>query len=129
VGWTSDASGVDHGFFYDINTKVVKHVSFKQESRITAINNQGIAVGQYKYTGLVDHAMIWNVTTGVAEDLNKRLQPQQRLPEISWPPPDHGWALLEAWGVNDANQITGVGTHVIKGTYYQRGYRLAPIVT
>jgi probable HAF family extracellular repeat protein len=129
VGWASDSSGVDHGFFYDLNTRVVKHVPFAQESRITSINNKGVAVGIYKYTLLSDRALIWNVNTGVAEDLNKRLRPEQRLPETSYPPPQHGWALLEAWGINDAGRITGYGTRAIKGIYYQRAFRLAPVLT
>jgi probable HAF family extracellular repeat protein len=127
VGWTSDSSGVDHGFFYDINTRAVKHVTLPYETRITSSNNQGTAVGMYKKNALWERALIWNVNTGVAEDLNNRLRLEDRLPDTSWPPPQKGWVLLQAWGINDAGQITGSGTSVINGYYYHRSYRLTPI--
>ena len=120
VGWTTSEDRIWHGFFCDLNSREVKHIAGEAESLATAVNNQGLAVGRYKYTGLVDHALLWNVATGALDDLNDLLREDER------PPGDNWWALLEAWGVNDAGQICGFGTHVIDGLYVQRGYVLAP---
>lgn len=107
----------------------MKHVSLSTESKIMTINNQGLAAGTYKKNWLWERAPIWNVATGVAEDLNGRLRTEDRLPESSWPPPQKRWALLQAWGINDAGHVTGSGTHVINGVYWQRAYRLSPVRT
>jgi probable HAF family extracellular repeat protein len=120
VGWATSEDRVWHGFFCDLNSGQVKHIAGESESLATALNNQGLAVGRYKYTGLVDHALIWDVASGAVEDLNERLQDDAR------PPGDNWWALLEAWGINDAGQICGFGTRVIEGLYVQRGYVLTP---
>jgi probable HAF family extracellular repeat protein len=128
VGWTADRDGVDHGFFYDVNTKVVKHIAFAEESRIFSINNEGLAVGQYQWAHLVNHALRWNVITGATHDLNSLLCTDERLSETGYPRQASRWSLLEASSINDAGQITGVATRFIDHEWRPRAYLLTPVL-
>jgi hypothetical protein len=121
VGWATSGDRVNHGFFADLSTRRARHIPGEAESLVTAINNQNLAIGQFKYTGLIDHPLVWDVDADVVEDLNERLPPDLR------PPNPSRWTLFEAWGVNDAGQITGFGTHVVEDEYHARAYRLTPM--
>jgi probable HAF family extracellular repeat protein len=61
-----------------------------------AINSSGQVVGESN-RGTIDHAFL--SYNGTMTDLNDLL------------PPDSGWTLNYAYGINDAGQITGVGTY------------------
>jgi hypothetical protein len=111
-----------------VNAKVLKHVAFAQESRISSINNQGFAVGQYQWARLVNHALMWNVATGAADDLNSLLCADDRLSDTGWPQPALGWSLLGASSINDAGQIAGVGTRFIDCEWRPRAYLLTPVL-
>jgi probable HAF family extracellular repeat protein len=74
------------------------------------INNKGQVVG-----GSGGKAFIWQ--DGKMTDLNKLI------------PPDSGWLLVTATGINDAGQIVGVGTYKDSIKYKDniRGFMLTPL--
>ena len=73
-----------------------------------ALNNAGQVVGAAQTAQGAVRALLWN--GGAATDLNALL------------PAESGWVLTVAWGINDAGQIVGAGTH----NGQQRGFLLTP---
>jgi probable HAF family extracellular repeat protein len=75
-----------------------------------ALNNRRQVVG-YSFTAKKEsRAFIWE--NGVMTDLNDLL------------PPNSGWILYKAYGINDKGQIVGVGYHA--GPYEDRAFLLTP---
>lgn len=65
-----------------------------------SINSDGYVVGYSTTPGdTSQHAFIWRNTLEGMTDLNSML------------PPDSGWILESAYGINDSGQITGVGRY------------------
>src|SRR5438874_2687732 len=62
------------------------------------INNRHQIVGKYDLGGGATRAFLWTREHGMI-DLTTLL------------PPDSGWTLTEANGINDAGQIVGAGIH------------------
>jgi probable HAF family extracellular repeat protein len=71
------------------------------------INNAGTVVGASATTNGTQHAFLYDT---MMRDLNDFL------------PPDSGWLLTSAQGINDAGQITGYGTYNGEG----RAFLLSP---
>ena len=115
AGWATDEDRQWQGFVCDLYTGDVKHIGGVTDSLVTAVNNQGLAVGRYRATlsTLSYRALAWDFATDTIVDLN----------ELTG---DDDWTLFECWGVNDAGQIAGFGAHSIEDIYYQRGYLLTP---
>jgi probable HAF family extracellular repeat protein len=67
-------------------------------SQAFAISNNAMVVGTSTLVNGTDRAFLWTQVRGMI-DLNTLL------------PPDSGWVLIAAWGVNDKGQIAGVGLH------------------
>jgi probable HAF family extracellular repeat protein len=67
-------------------------------SRANAISNNVVVVGVSTVINGTSHAFRWTEAEGMI-DLNTLL------------PPNSGWVLIEATGVNDKGQITGSGLH------------------
>jgi probable HAF family extracellular repeat protein len=80
-------------------------------SRATAINNNEVVVGFSTRIDGTGYAFSWTRAGGMI-DLNTLL------------PPNSGWVLLEANGINDNGQITGYGLHNGAG----RAFRLSPYI-
>ena len=78
-------------------------------SRATAISNNGVVVGVSTVIDGAFHAFRWTQAEGMI-DLNTLL------------PPNSGWVLLEADGVNDNGQITGFGLR----NGFRHAFRLNP---
>jgi probable HAF family extracellular repeat protein len=118
VGYCTDANRVAHAFFYDARTGRVLRLDWP-EAKAASVNNLGKVVGTFRDSLLVDHAFVWDSTTGQAYDLNKVVMTND------------SWELFYPWGINDAGQITGAGSHVAPedGLHHGRGFVLTPNTT
>jgi hypothetical protein len=76
-------------------------------------------VGTFRHSLLVDHGFVWDSSTGQAYDLNNVVMSNDT------------WELFYPWGINDAGQITGAGSHVDPedDLYRGRGFVLTPDTT
>jgi uncharacterized membrane protein len=102
IPWTVNANGLSAFQYYGINNQ-----------------NQVVGTfmsGDYKNWGGISHAFLASLTPGALGygglDLNTLL------------PPNSGWILTSATGINDAGQIVGFGIDP-SGTY--SGYELTPL--
>jgi len=101
VGRAATENGDLHAFLYSDGTMLDLGVlSGNGQSRADAINNNGQVVGYSNYIGggSTDyHAFLWQ--DGLLTDLNELL------------PPDSGWELYRAFGINDSGWIVGEGSN------------------
>jgi probable HAF family extracellular repeat protein len=105
VLWGADGVVHELGFVPPLRVQPIDASSVAYD-----INQLGDVVGSYHVVGAVDHAFLWR--GGVMYDLNDFL------------PPNSGWVLNEAKGINDAGQIAGTATRTIDGE--KHAFRLTP---
>lgn len=98
IGYVTDTNSLDRGFSYVGGTKTDLGTLGGDFSYPLSINNSNAIVGgSYVDTNdTIYHAFLWS--KGVMNDLNNLLDSSGT-----------GWTLIEARGINDAGQITGVG--------------------
>jgi probable HAF family extracellular repeat protein len=97
VGFASVASGYQHAFSALDALLIDLGTLGGGSSYAYGVNDNGAIVG---YSSLADgeqHAFLYE--DGTMFDLNSLL------------PPDSGWELLQAYGINDSGQITGIGLY------------------
>jgi probable HAF family extracellular repeat protein len=99
VGYYTDTNSLDRGFSYLRGTMTDLGTLGGGFSYPLALNNSNAIVGgsYVDANNTIYHAFIW--TNGLMADLNGLLDQSGA-----------GWTLIEARGINDAGQITGVGS-------------------
>jgi len=111
VGKTSTSASPEEAFVYQGGTMTDLGSLDLPGSTAHAINSGGQIVGEASVTnGLGSAAFIY--TGGVMTDLNTLI------------PPNSGWILEVATGINDSGQIIGVGTHPAG---QERAFLLTPV--
>jgi probable HAF family extracellular repeat protein len=96
----SSSAGIYHGFLYRDGVMTDLGTLAGNSSWAFALNNQGQVVGRSTYDDLGDtnsHAFLY--ADGQMTDLNDLI------------PPDSGWSLQEARGINSSGQIVGSGVN------------------
>lgn len=108
----ADAFLYDGGVMQDLGTITSPSGGNGQYSNGYGINSTGVVVGESTYqknaASIVYHAFVYS--NGKMQDLNKLI------------PAGSGWVLSTAYGINDAGQIVGYGTH----NKQQRAFLLTP---
>ena len=99
-----------HAFLYDGGTMHDLGTIRGPYSNGLGINHSGVVVGESNFTSgsTATHAFVYR--NGRMEDLNRLI------------PANSGWVLSTAYGINEAGEIVGYGTH----THQQRGFLLTP---
>jgi probable HAF family extracellular repeat protein len=92
-----DPGGIIHAFIWQSGGMTDLGNLGSSNTHARAINGTGQVVGDGNTAAGVDHAWLWQSSTGMT-DLNSML------------PPNSGWVLSQAWGINEQQQIVGQGT-------------------
>jgi len=106
----TDGNASDHAFLFDGRIHDLGTLG-GANSRGFAINGLGQVVGRSDYVGGTPHAFLW--CGGRMIDLNSVI------------PPNSGWDLREATGINDRGQIVGNASR--QGFTGWRGFLLTPL--
>ena len=108
----ADAFLYDGGVMQDLGTITSPTGGNGQYASGLGINSTGVVVGESTYQkngqSIVYHAFVYS--NGKMQDLNRLI------------PAGSGWVLTTAYGINDAGQIVGYGTH----NKQQRAFLLTP---
>jgi probable HAF family extracellular repeat protein len=107
----TEGNAWDHAFLFD--GRIHDLGTLGGNSQGFAINRRGQVVGTYQYlgNGVAPHACLWS--GGQIIDLNYVI------------PPNSGWELREATGINDRGQIVGNASR--QGFSGWRGFLLTPL--
>jgi probable HAF family extracellular repeat protein len=106
AGSAALASGYQHAVIYSQGQTLDLGSLGGANSYAYSINDSGVAVGYTDVSGSGDtHAFVYQ--SGVMIDLNSLI------------PPDSGWELLAAYGINSSGEIVGSGRYLGHGAMFR----------